>query len=95
MRVLFLTKSKPYTNKILQELTDKGYYYSRQDFEDLKRITETDTAAVITRKVRACWCPPYEGAYLERDGIHFAVSLPTGAGNLMFFVRFAWRKEAA
>ncbi len=46
-------------------------YYSREDFEWLKRVTSRDSASVIHRKIRACWCPPYEGAYYECDGARF------------------------
>ena len=55
-----------------------GHYYSRQDFEKLKQIRSEDSAQDIQRKIHACWCPPYEGAYLERDGVRF---LPRGGGT--------------
>ena len=48
-----------------------GHYYSRADFEKLKRVEPTDDSEVIARKIRACWCPPYEGAFIEQDGNRF------------------------
>lgn len=48
-----------------------GHYYSRADFEELKRVSLHDPAQVITKKIQACYCPPYEGAYFERDGKRF------------------------
>lgn len=57
-----------------------GHYYSRQDFEKLKQILPEDSAQIIQRKIRACWCPPYEGAYLERDGVRFQF-VPHGGGK--------------
>lgn len=48
-----------------------GHYYSREDFEALKRVSPQESAETIARKIQACYCPPYEGAYLERDGKRF------------------------
>lgn len=56
-----------------------GRYYSRQDFEALKRVEAADPAGTVARKIHACWCPPFEGAYIERDGVRFALLPPTGA----------------
>jgi methionyl-tRNA formyltransferase len=43
-----------------------GRYLSRSDLEAMKQIDfDTDDVA---RKVRAFWFPPYDGAYIERDG---------------------------
>lgn len=52
-----------------------GHYYSRKDFEDLKKVTSKDSAPVIQKKIRACFCPPYEGAYWEHDGARFYFAL--------------------
>lgn len=54
-----------------QDCLGKGRYYSKEDFEQLKKVTENDDAETIRRKIHACWCPPYEGAYIERDGVRF------------------------
>lgn len=54
----------------------EGKYYSREDFEKEKKILITDTADIVRRKIHAFWCPPYEGAYVEIDGVHFQL-LPT------------------
>lgn len=56
---------------IPQEKT--GKYYSREDFEKAKRIDINSSAEEIERKIRAFYCPPYEGAYIEIDGKHFQV----------------------
>ena len=53
-----------------------GRYYSREDFETAKKILLTDSADEVTKKVHAFWCPPYEGAYIEIDGVHFQLCLP-------------------
>ena len=42
----------------------EGKYYSKKDFETLKIITKEDSPEEIKRKIHACWCPPYEGAYV-------------------------------
>lgn len=48
-----------------------GHYYSREDFETLKRVSLQESAETIAKKIQACYCPPYEGAYFERDGKRF------------------------
>lgn len=58
--------------KIPQE--GKGHYYKRVDFDELKKVTSADTAQVICKKIKACYCPPYEGAYWEHDGMRFYIS---------------------
>lgn len=57
---------------IAQDLS-RGSYYSRQQFEESKRILPTDNESDIERKVRAFWCPPYEGAYVEFGGKRLSV----------------------
>ena len=51
----------------------EGNYYSKKDFEDLKVISEKDSANEIRKKVHACFCPPYEGAYFLKEGEKFFV----------------------
>lgn len=46
----------------------KGKYYSREDFEKLKIIDKEDSLEEKKRKTHACWCPPYEGAYIIENG---------------------------
>lgn len=50
-----------------------GKYYSRNDFEELKKIKDTDDTSVIKRKIRACWYPPYEGAYIYLAGNKYTI----------------------
>lgn len=52
----------------------EGKYYSRKEFEKLKKIKSTDTADIIKRKIRAFWYPPYEGAYIELDGERYSLA---------------------
>lgn len=49
------------------------HYYSRKDYENLKRILPQDDADVVSRKIQACYCPPYEGAYLQCGNKRFPV----------------------
>lgn len=53
-----------------------GRYYSRADFETAKRVSVTDSADVVLKKIHAFWCPPYEGAYIEINGMRFQLCLP-------------------
>lgn len=48
-----------------------GKYYSREDFEKAKKIDLNSSAEEIERKIRAFYCPPYEGAYIEIEWKHF------------------------
>ncbi len=52
---------------------NRGRYYSREDFERLKRIDVDDNPGIIQRKILACWCPPYEGAYIEIKGQRYCI----------------------
>lgn len=52
---------------------ERGNYYSKKDLDEARKIHETDSADVIEKKIKAFWFPPFEGAYIERDGIHFSV----------------------
>lgn len=49
----------------------RSNYYSKEDFENAKKVLITDTSDVVKRKIHAFWYPPYEGAYIEIDGTHF------------------------
>lgn len=61
-------------NEILKEVPQKGgCYYSRKQFEELKRINEDDSESEIERKIRAFWYPPYEGAYIIINGKKYTV----------------------
>lgn len=52
----------------------KGRYINRLDMENLKKIDlERDSKADILRKIRACWFPPYDGAYIEHEGERFTL----------------------
>lgn len=47
-----------------------GKYMSRSEMEGMKRIREGDD---LSRKVRAFWFPPYDGAYIEIDGNRYTL----------------------
>jgi len=47
----------------------KGTYISRKQMNDMKKITEEDLESEdLDVKVRAFWFPPYDGAYIEKNG---------------------------
>ena len=48
-------------------------FYKRKDLNRARKIYETDSPEEIERKIKAFWFPPYEGAYIEKDGEHFSV----------------------
>ena len=46
-----------------------GTYISRKQMNDMKKITEEDLESEdLDVKIRAFWFPPYDGAYIERNG---------------------------
>ena len=47
----------------------KGTYISRKQMNDMKIISEEDLDSEdLDVKIRAFWFPPYDGAYIERNG---------------------------
>ncbi len=50
-----------------------GRYISRKDFEGLRKIELSDSLDEINRKIRAFWCPPYQGAYIKMHGKEFTL----------------------
>lgn len=77
MHILELFKKTYYRlvgNEIIEYSKQKeGHYYSRRDFENLKRVQDTDSAEVIRKKIKAFWCPPFEGAYVEINGVKYTI----------------------
>lgn len=55
------------------EQQQTGKFYKRKDLNRARKIYETDSPEEIERKIKAFWFPPYEGAYIEKDGEHFSV----------------------
>lgn len=51
----------------------KGHYFSKEDFEKLRKIQPDDSLEKIERKIRAFWYPPYGGACLELQGKEFTL----------------------
>jgi methionyl-tRNA formyltransferase len=48
-------------------------YMTRDEFMALKRIPESADARTVDRYARAFWYPPYDCAYIERDGVRMEV----------------------
>jgi methionyl-tRNA formyltransferase len=51
----------------------EGRYFSKHDFEKLRRIQPDDTPEIIARKVRAFWYPPNGGASILINGSEYTV----------------------
>jgi len=52
----------------------KGTYISRDQMNEMKKITEEDLLSEdLDYKVRAFWFPPYDGAYIERNGRRYTL----------------------
>ena len=51
----------------------EGRYFSKKDFEQLRRIQPDDTPEIIARKVRAFWYPPNGGASILINGSEYTV----------------------
>jgi methionyl-tRNA formyltransferase len=47
-----------------------GRYVTRLEMESMKKVVDGDD---ISRKIRAFWFPPYDGAYIEIDGEKFTL----------------------
>lgn len=52
---------------------EKGHYYSKKEFEKLRKIKKTDNLEIIDKKIRACWFPPYPGAFVKIRGTEFTL----------------------
>ena len=51
----------------------KGHYYSKKEFEELRKIRNTDNLATIDKKIRGCWFPPYPGASINIKSKEFTL----------------------
>ncbi len=51
----------------------KSRYITREEFEQLRKISPTDTAADVDRKIRAFWYPPFGGAAVMVNGREFTL----------------------
>lgn len=72
---LFKKTYKRFANneKIPSIVQQGGKYYSRRMFEAAKKINPDDSVEVMQRKIRAFWYPPFDGAYIEKDGARFTL----------------------
>ena len=52
---------------------EKGKYRSKEEFEKIRRIKDTDSLDEIERKIRAFWYPPYEGAVIKIQNKEFTI----------------------
>ncbi len=52
------------TNSLPRNKQSNGNYFSKKDFENLRKI-QNNSEDEIERKIRAFWYPPYGGAYVE------------------------------
>lgn len=52
---------------------EEGRYFSIQELEDSKLISQCDNIEDITRKIRAFWNPPHSGAQIEIGGEKYTV----------------------
>jgi methionyl-tRNA formyltransferase len=52
---------------------NNGKYRSKEEFEELRKIKETDSLDQIERKIRAFWYPPYEGAVIKIKNKEFTI----------------------
>lgn len=59
IELIILSKPLPRTPQ------KNGRYFSKIDFEDLRYVKNTDSPEIIEKKIRACWFPPYPGAYVK------------------------------
>jgi len=60
-------------NSLPRSSQHNGKYYSKTDFEKLRKINPQDTLEEIEKKIRAFWYPPYGGAYIELHGKEFTI----------------------
>lgn len=52
----------------------KGTYISRRQMNEMKKISEEELLSEdLDVKIRAFWFPPYDGAYIERNGNKFTL----------------------
>ena len=45
-----------------------GRYVTREEMEELRRVRPEDTPELVSRRIRAFWYPPHDGATLHVDG---------------------------
>jgi methionyl-tRNA formyltransferase len=50
-----------------------GLYLTAKELEALKEVVSTDSPEVVSRKIRAFFYPPYQGAYVVRDGVKYTL----------------------
>lgn len=60
-------------NKIETYDQKNGTYYSMDEFEKLRQISNNDSLEDIERKIRAFWYPPHDGASIKLKGEEFTV----------------------
>ena len=59
------------SDSLLPTMPNKGgRYVSRREMEDLKEVKNGDD---ISRKIRAFWFPPFDGAYVVLNGVKYTL----------------------
>ena len=59
---------KIYKNHEGEKINDLGKFYSKKDIEKLKNINPSWDFKKVEKIVRACYCPPYEPAFIKNNG---------------------------
>lgn len=59
--------------KLTKKPQKRGRYFSKKDFEKLRKIDQKDSLKTIDKKIRACWFPPYQGASINIKGQEFTL----------------------
>ena len=52
---------------------ENGRYFSKENFEEMRKIDVNDTIEVINRKIRAFWYPPFDGASININNKEYTV----------------------
>jgi methionyl-tRNA formyltransferase len=51
----------------------QGRYHAKEDFERIRKIKSGDRLEEIDAKIRACWCPPFPGAYVKINNFEYTL----------------------
>ena len=72
-KIILEVKEKGILSSTEQDM-NIGRYITRVEMEAMKSVDlENETAEQISRKIRAFWFPPYDGANIEIDGKRFTL----------------------
>ena len=57
-------------NRIKQS---SGRYITKENFESLRKVDQSDTPDQVNRKIRAFWYPPFDGAYVTINNCDYTL----------------------